>query len=116
MNRLITVLAAVVFLAMGGTKAVVAHEGHDHKIMGTVTMAAVDHVMVKDKSGKDVTVKVSKETKVKATPAMRAQDIKAGTRVVITAQEAKDKSMMASVIEVGVKADTDGHADHGSGK
>jgi hypothetical protein len=30
-----------------------AHPGHDHKILGTVTMAAADHVMVKDKAGKD---------------------------------------------------------------
>ncbi len=35
---------------------VLAHEGHDHKVLGTVTMAAADHVMLKDKDNKDVTV------------------------------------------------------------
>jgi hypothetical protein len=29
-----------------------AHEGHDHKVLGTVTMAAADHVMLKDKDSK----------------------------------------------------------------
>jgi hypothetical protein len=32
---------------------VLAHEGHDHKVLGTVTMAAADHVMLKDKDNKD---------------------------------------------------------------
>ena len=29
-----------------------AHEGHDHQVLGTVTMAAADHVMIKTKDGK----------------------------------------------------------------
>ena len=81
-----------------------AHEGHDHKILGTITMAAADHVMLKDKNGKDVTIKVTKDTKVKATPMIKVEEIKAGTRVVITAVEQKDKSMTAKTIEVGVAA------------
>ena len=79
-----------------------AHEGHDHKIMGTVTMAAADHVMLKDKDGKDVTVKVTKDTKVKSKPALKVEAIKSGTRVVITASQAKDQSFTAKTIEVGV--------------
>ena len=84
--------------------SVVAHDGHDHKIMGTVTMAAADHVMLKDKDGKEVTVKVTRETKVKAKPALKVQEIKAGTRVVITAAQEKDKSFTAKSIEVGAAA------------
>jgi hypothetical protein len=83
-----------------------AHPGHEHKIMGTVTMAAADHVMLKDRDGKDVTVKVTKDTKVKAEPAIKVEDIKAGTRVVITAVEEKDKTLTAKTIEVGVAAAT----------
>ena len=41
--------AAAVTIAVGGTA--IAHPGHEHKIMGTVTMAAADHVMLKDKDG-----------------------------------------------------------------
>ena len=78
-----------------------AHEGHDHKIMGTVTMAAADHLMLKDKDGKDVTVLVTKETKVRSKPPMRVEEIKAGTRVVVTATMEKDEQLKAKLIEVG---------------
>ena len=90
---------AVVFLGLGGRAT--AHEGHEHKVMGTVTMAAVDHVMLKDKDGQELTVKVTKDTKVRAKPALKVQDIKTGTRIVVTAVEEKDKSMTAKVIEAG---------------
>ena len=73
-------------------------------VAATVTMAAADHVMLKDKDGKDVTVKVTKDTKVKAQPAVKVQDIKVGSRIVITAVEGKDKSMTAKSIEVGAVA------------
>ena len=95
-----SVVAAVLVLVFG-LSGVVAHEGHEHKVMGTVTMAAVDHVMLKEKGGQDVTVKVTKDTRVRAKPAIKVQDIKAGTRVVVTAVEEKDKSLTARVIEVG---------------
>ena len=97
-------ILAAVLLSLGSTPAVSAHEGHDHKVMGTVTMAAADHVMLKDKDGKDVIVKVTKDTQVKAKPSIKVEELKAGTRVVITAVEAKDKSMTAKTIEVGVTA------------
>jgi len=98
-----TAIALVALFALGLTAdEAAAHEGHDHKIMGTVTMAAADHVMLKDRDGKDVTVKVTKDTKVKSQPALKVEEIKAGTRVVITATQAKDKSFTANTIEVGV--------------
>ena len=96
-------VALVAFFALTLTaNAALAHEGHVHKIMGTITMAAADHVMLKDRDGKDVTVKVTKDTKVKAKPVLKVEEIKAGTRVVITATQAKDKSFTAKTIEVGV--------------
>ena len=51
--------------------------------------------MLKDRDGKDVKFKVNKDTKVKAKPAIKVEDIKVGTRVVVTAGEGKDKSMTA---------------------
>lgn len=98
---LVTLMLACVTLGSGAR--LLAHEGHDHTVMGTVTMAMADHVMLKDKDGKEVTVHVTKDTKVKARPAMRVTEIKAGTRVVITAAVEKDH-MMAKTIEVGVAA------------
>jgi uncharacterized Zn ribbon protein len=68
--------------------------------MGTVTMASVDHLMLKDREGKDITVRVAKDTKVKAKPALKVEEIKRGTRVVVTALQEKDKSFTAKTIEV----------------
>ena len=101
MNRLSATLLAFALLALGPGARLFAHGGHEHKVLGTVTMAAADHVMLKDKDGKDVTIKVTKDTKVKAKPTIKVEDIKVGTRVVITAVEEKDKSMTAKNIEVG---------------
>jgi hypothetical protein len=101
LNRLLAGSLAAAVLSVGLGALAVAHEGHEHKVMGTITMAAVDHVMLKDKDGQDVTVKVTKETKVRAKPAIKVEDIKPGTRVVVTAVEAKDKSLTAKAIEVG---------------
>ena len=103
MNRLFATVLALAVLSLGSGVRLLAHEGHEHKVMGT-TMAATDHVMLKDKDGKDVMVKVTKDTKVKAKPAVNVQDIKIGSRIVVTAVEEKDKSMTAKSIEVGAAA------------
>ena len=100
-KRIFATLFAFAILALGSRVSLLGHEGHVHKVMGTVTMAAVDHVMLKDKDGKDVMVKVTKSTKVKAKPAVKVEELKVGTRVVITAVEEKDKSLTAKTIEVG---------------
>ena len=101
-RRAITKLLVLGVLAVGAGARLRAHEGHDHKVMGTVTMAASDHVMLKDKDGKDVTIQVTKDTRVKSKPAMRVEDIKVGTRVVINASMEKDRSLKAKTIQVGV--------------
>lgn len=102
-RRLVTALmAALVFVVFSGLPAV-AHPGHEHKIMGTVTMAAADHVMLKDKDGKDATVVITKDTKfMRAKKAMKAADMKVGMRIVITAvTDADDEKSVATIIELG---------------
>ena len=96
-------LTIVAVMALGTAPRLMAHEGHDHKVMGTVTMAMADHIMVKDTAGKDVMVQVAKTTKIKGKPAMKVEEIKTGTRVVITAAMEKDK-MIAKEIQVGADA------------
>jgi hypothetical protein len=103
-TRFTALLLAVAILALWPSARLFAHEDHEHKVMGTVTLAASDHVMLKDRDGKNVTLKVTKDTKVKAKPMIKVEEIKAGTRVVITAIEQKDKSMTAKTIDVGVTA------------
>ena len=104
MKRIAAIVIALAVIAPGPAAPVLAHEGHDHKVMGTVTMAAADHVMLKDKDGKDVTVMVNKTTRVKSTPAMKVEEIKTGTRIVITATMDKNKTMTAKTIEIGAAA------------
>jgi hypothetical protein len=92
---------ALVWLAV----AAGAHPGHEHKILGTLTMAASDHVMLKDKDGKEVTVYVNSETKVfKDKEPRKVEDIENGMRVVVTAvtqKENEKEKMMAKTIELG---------------
>ena len=102
-TRLAALLTILTVLALGTHTRLLAHEGHYHKVMGTVTMAMADHIVVKDTAGKDVMIQVAKTTKVKAKPAMKVEEIKPGTRVVITAAMEKDK-MIAKEIQVGADA------------
>lgn len=94
-------IAAVALLAW--SPALAAHPGHEHKIMGTVTMAAPDHVMLKDKDGKDATVTINKDTKfLRAKKAMKAADLKVGMRIVVTAvTDQDDDKLVAKAIELG---------------
>jgi hypothetical protein len=82
-----------------------AHEGHDHKVLGTVTMAAADHVMLKDKAGKEVIVHITDATKVtRDKKPVAVDEIKAGTRVVVTAVAEKVNNaqrLRAKLIELG---------------
>lgn len=101
LKRFALIVLAIGMMTAANSARLLAHEGHEHKLMGTVTMAAADHLMLKDKDGKDVTVKVTKETRLKAKPPVKVEDIKPGTRVVVTGVEQKDKSLVAKTIEIG---------------
>ena len=81
-----------------------AHEGHARKVMGTVTMVAADHVVVKTTDGKEHNVSVNGTTKIMhGTMAMKVADLKEGTRVVITATGDKEP-YAAKTITVGAAA------------
>ena len=101
-NRIAVWLLAGAVLALGSAR-LLAHEGHDHKVMGTVTTATADRVIVKDRDGKAVTIQVTRDTKVRSKPALKVEELKAGTRVVVTAVMEKDV-MKAKTIEVGAPA------------
>lgn len=100
-RRLTVAIMAVAVLSLGSVA--IAHPGHEHKIMGTVTMVGADHVMLKDKDGKDAMASITKDTKfVRAKKAMKVSDLKVGMRVVITAvTDEKDDKSIAKVIELG---------------
>ena len=104
-RRFIASVAGIAALAVVGVAPLMAHEGHDHQVLGTVTMAAADHVMLKDKDNKAVTVYLTRDTKVvKDKKAMKVEDIKTGLRVAITATTVTEKNvekMVAKQVELG---------------
>jgi len=98
-----TALALVAALLLAGAPqgTALAHPGHEHKILGNVTMAAVDHLMMKDREGKDHTIQITGATKIlQDKKPVRVEDIKEGLRVVVTAVTEKDK-LVAKTIELG---------------
>jgi hypothetical protein len=91
------VVAALAFIISGAT--VLAHE---HKVLGTVTMVAADHVMMTTTDGKAVTVKLTANTRVtKGKAPVKITTVKAGTRIVVTT-ESDDAPYTAKLIQVGV--------------
>ena len=107
MTRFAFVRSALLFavVAFVGIPAF-AHEGHEHKIMGTVSMLHEQHLEVKDKDGKAHVITLNASTKImKGKTAIKATDIKAGDRVVATVVTEKDV-MIAKEVQVGVNADT----------
>lgn len=74
---------------------------HEHKVMGTATMVGPDHVMMKTTDGHDVTVNVTKNTKItKGKETVKLATIKEGTRLVVTT--ASDEAPYAAMaIQVG---------------
>lgn len=92
---------AAIGLALLTGAPLLAHEGHPHKMMGTVTMAAPDHLMMKTTDGKDATIQITRETKiVKGKEAKTVEDLTAGVRVVVTAVTVK-KVTTAKTIQIG---------------
>ena len=99
---MLAVMTALVVLPL----PTLAHEGHDHKVLGTVTMAAADHVMLQDTNKKEVTVYLTRHTKIlRDKKPAKVEDIKKGLRVVITARTVKENNvekLIAKLIELGV--------------
>lgn len=107
MKRLILAMPVFALGLLARSAPALAHDGHEHQVLGTVTMAATDHVMLKDTSNKDVTVYVDKDTKVlKDKQPASIKDVKNGMRVVVTAVTVTQKNvekMMAVTIELGAQ-------------
>lgn len=97
-----TALALLAAAAVAVTTIpVLAHPGHDHKLLGTVTMSAADHLMLKDREGKDHTVRVTSATRIlKDKRRTTMTDVQVGMRVVVTAATENDQ-LVAKLIEVG---------------
>lgn len=97
------VLALMVALALA--PLVSAHEGHDHKILGTVVAVQTNQLDVKGTDGKTSTITFTDKTKViHGTMVMKAADIKIGDRVVVTATGGGKVPFVAKQIALGAAA------------
>jgi hypothetical protein len=79
-----------------------AHEGHAHKVMGTVSSVDGNDLMVKTTDGKTVMVMLTAKTKItRGKEKLVVSALKVGDRVV--AEGAEDKGMVtAATLQVGV--------------
>ena len=99
------ILTALV-VAMALPAVAFAHDRH--KIMGTVTMVAADHVMIKTTDGKEVTISINAKTKVlRGKTPVKITEIKEGTRIV-AAVSLHTAPFTASQINVGKATETAG--------
>jgi hypothetical protein len=94
------VLATVLLLPVAAR----AHEGHMHKVLGTVSSVQGQHVMIKTTDGKDVMVMLDNKTQVtRGKDKLDASALKAGERVSVDYMEEKGM-MMAHAVKLGAAA------------
>jgi hypothetical protein len=92
------ILTMLFAFALIAPARLIAHEGHAHKTMGTVTAVHDNQLEVKDKDGKTSTHVIDAKTKLRRGKiAVKIADVKAGDRVVVTSLETKDKAGKAVV-------------------
>jgi len=88
-----------------------AHEGHVHKVMGTVSTLHENHLEVKATDGKTSTITLNEKTKIlRGKAKVKVKDIQPGERVVVTATETKGKdgktTMIATEVRMGAAKTT----------
>src|ERR1051325_9138417 len=89
MNRKWVVAMALAAALMVSSSAR-AHEGHTHKVMGTVASVQGAHVEVKTAEGKTVMVMLDDKTAItQGKTKLQAADLKVGDRVVAEGLEEK---------------------------
>jgi len=95
-------IALALLLAVTVVPYLSAHEGHDHKIMGTLAAVHDNSVDVKATDGKTTTITLNDKTKIlHGTMAMKIADLKTGDRVVVTATGGGKDPFVAKEIKIG---------------
>lgn len=97
MKRVFAVLSAAAIVALPGR--ILAHEGHVHKVMGTVAVVDATHIEIDTRDGKKESHPLTKETKyLKGKAPATAADVKVGTRVVLSVVEKDGKKSVTEVL------------------
>lgn len=105
MRRIVFILSLLSIVVAPGSLP--AHEGHGHKVMGTVVQVHVEkvaHVEVKTPEGKTVVLTCDQQTKfLKGQAAAALKDVVAGSRVAATVME-EGKTMRVVEMRIGEAA------------
>lgn len=81
-----------------------AHEGHAHKVIGTVAARHERHLQVNATDGKPADIVLNDKTKIlRGKTAVAMDDIRAGERIVVTAVQAKDEDGKITMVATEVK-------------
>ncbi len=99
----------LVGFALTPAARILAHPGHEHRIMGTVSVVHQNQVEVKATDGKTSVFTMNEKTRVlRGNAKVHADAIKVGERVVVTAIETTDKDgkalMVANEVRLAVAA------------
>jgi hypothetical protein len=103
-KKWIAVIALTATLALPAMTR--AHEGHGHKVMGTVSSVEGNNVMVKTADGKTVMVMLDVKTVItRGKTKLDAAAVRVGERVVAEGSEEK-KMIIAKTVKLGAAAAT----------
>lgn len=95
------IFGAVLAAALVIPAAARAHEGHAHKVMGTVTALNANRVDLKTPDGKTITVTLNaKTTFARGKQKVDGTVVKVGERVVV--EVASEKDMIATTVTLAV--------------
>jgi hypothetical protein len=86
------------------TAVATAHEGHDHKIMGTISAISADRIEVKDTDARIVSISLNAKTKVlRGKTAIKVADLKEGERVVVNVGPGKEPLTAKEILVGGAR-------------
>ena len=89
-----------------------AHDGHIHKIMGTVTARDAKHLEVKTPSGENLSIAITAKTVVtRDKRKVGLAEVQVGRRVVVEIGNGEDP-LIAGAIQVGASAPSTSAAAH----
>lgn len=92
-------LIAVVSVAAGCLDPAMAHEGHEHKVMGKVLAIDQERIEVETTDGKRLKVLLRPDTKYRRDTAPAARgDVKVGERVVLIVVEDQEEQNVKEVL------------------
>jgi hypothetical protein len=94
-------IGAALVLALVFPVVAAAHEGHTHKVLGTVSSVDGDHVTLKTTAGKTVVVMLDGKTSItRGTTRLDRTSLKTGERVSVDYEDVKGM-FMAQAIKLG---------------